>query len=333
MRRISLLAAAAIVTAGIATSVAGAGRKDVTLSLVAYSTPKTVMAKIISAFQQTPAGKGVSFTTSYGPSGDQAKAVAAGLKADLVFLSTGDDVNTLVKAGLVAANWQKQQTYNGNAAYSVVAFAFRGGNPKHIRTWDDLVEPGVQIVTPDPFASGSAKWNVLAAYAAARHEGKTDKQAIAFVTKLFKNVVSQDSSGRNATNTFLAGKGDVLLTYESEAIAAKQAGQNIAYLVPGKSMLIELPIVPIKTSSNLPTVNAFIAFAKGSTGQSIFAQNGYRPVLKGIAKQYRSSFPTRGLTTISSPWFGGWVKVDKRWFDPNTGLMVGIEKAVGGPTG
>src|SRR6516165_4880409 len=151
MRRITLLTIA-IVAAGVASSVAGAGREDGSISLVAYSTPKTAMAKVISAWQQTPAGKGVSFTTSYGPSGDQAKAVAAGLKADVVFLSTGDDVDTLVDAGLV-----------------------------------------------------SAKWHVLAAYAAARREGKTDKQAIAFVTKLFKNVVSQDSSGRNATNTFLAG--------------------------------------------------------------------------------------------------------------------------------
>lgn len=332
MRRIRLLVVA-IVVAGLAASVAGAGRKDASLSLVAYSTPKAVMAKIISAWQQTPDGKGVSFTTSYGPSGDQAKAVAAGLKADLVFLSTGDDVNTLVKAGLVAPNWQKQQTYNGDLAYSVVTFAFRGGNPKHIRTWEDLVKPGVQIVTPNPFSSGSAKWNVLAAYASARRAGKTDKQALAFVTKLFKNVVSQDSSGRNATNTFLSGKGDVLLTYESEAVAARAAGQNLAYLVPNKTMLIELPIVPLKTSSNLSLVAKFIAFAKSPTGQSILAQSGYRPVVKAIAKQYRAGFPTRALTTISNPWFGGWNKVDKRWFDPTNGLMVGIEKAVGGPTG
>ena len=331
MRRITLLTIA-IVAAGVASSVAGAGREDGSISLVAYSTPKTAMAKVISAWQQTPAGKGVSFTTSYGPSGDQAKAVAAGLKADVVFLSTGDDVNTLVDAGLVSPNWQKQ-SYNGNLAYSVVAFAFRGSNPKHLHSWDDLVKPGVQIVTPNPFSSGSAKWNVLAAYAAARREGKTDKQAIAFVTKLFKNVVSQDSSGRNATNTFLAGKGDVLLTYESEAVAAKQAGQNLAYLVPGKTMLIELPVAPIKSSSNLALVNKFIAFGKTAPAQTILAQNGYRPVLRSVAKQYRSSFPTRALTTIGNPWFGGWRKVDKRWFDPQSGLMVSIEKAVGGPTG
>ena len=332
MRRISLLAIA-IVAAGVASSVAGAGREDGSISLVAYSTPKTAMAKVISAWQQTPAGKDVSFSTSYGPSGDQARAVAAGLKADIVFLSTGLDVDTLVDAGLVAKNWQRQETYNGNEAYSVVVFAFRGGNPKHIKTWDDLTKPGVQIVTPNPFSSGSAKWNVLAAYAAARAEGKPDKRAQAFVLRLFKNVVSQDSSGRNATNTFLSGKGDVLLTYESEAIAAQQAGQNVGYLVPAKTMLIELPIVPIKSSSNLALVDKFIAFTKTAPAQTLLAQYGYRPILRSVAKKFRSKFPTRSLVTIDNPMFGGWRKVDKRWFNPQGGLMASIEKAAGGPTG
>jgi sulfate/thiosulfate transport system substrate-binding protein len=331
MRRISLIAVA-IVAAGIVAAVAGASTKGASLSLVGYSTPKTVMGKIIQLWQQTPAGKDVSFTTSYGPSGDQARAVAAGLKADVVFLSTGLDVNTLADAGLVDKGWQSQ-SYGGNEAYSVVVFAFRGGNPKHIRTWKDLIKPGVQIVTPNPFSSGSAKWNVLAAYAAARHQGKSDKQARAFVQTLFKHVVSQDSSGRNATNTFLAGKGDVLLTYESEAVAAQQAGQSIAYLVPSETMLIELPIAPVKTSSNLDLVKKFIAFTKTAPAQELLAQAGFRPVLKSVTKKYRSKFPTRALVTIGNPMFGGWRKVDKRWFDPKSGLMVGIEKAVGGPTG
>jgi len=153
------------------------------------------------------------------------------------------------------------------------------------------------------------------------------------VQKLFHNVVSQDSSGRNATNTFLAGKGDVLLTYESEAIAAQQAGQSIGYLVPAQTMLIELPIAPIKTSSNLDLANKFIAFTKTAQAQDLLAQYGYRPVHKAVAKKYRSKFPTRALVRIGDPLFGGWRKVDKRWFDPQGGLMVGIEKAVGGPTG
>jgi sulfate transport system substrate-binding protein len=332
MRRISLIAIV-IVATGIVASVAGARTRGGSLSLVGYSTPKTVMAKIISAWQQTSAGKDVSFSTSYGPSGDQARAVAAGLNADVVFLSTGLDVDSLVTADLVDKNWQKQQTYNGDEAYSVVVFAFRGGNPKHIRTWDDLVKPGVQIVTPNPFSSGSAKWNVLAAYAAARHEGKTDKQAQAFVQKLFKNVVSQDSSGRNATNTFLAGKGDVLLTYESEAIAAQRAGQNIGYLVPKQTMLVELPIAPIKSSSNLALAKSFIAYTKTPPAQNLLAQYGYRPLLKSVAKTYRRRFPTRALVRISDAMFGGWEKVNRRWFDPSHGIMIGIENSVGGPTG
>src|SRR2546429_9867827 len=149
MRRISLLAVG-ILAAGLAAAAAGASTKGTTLSLVGYSTPKTVMGKIIQLWQQTPDGKDVSFTTSYGPSGDQARAVAAGLKADIVFLSTGLDVNTLVDAGLVSPTWDKQ-SYNGIEANTVVIFAVRNGNPKRIKGWDDLIRPGVQIVTPNPF--------------------------------------------------------------------------------------------------------------------------------------------------------------------------------------
>ena len=241
---------------------AGAASRGTNLSLVGYSTPKTVMGKIISAWQQTPDGNGTSFSQSYGASTDQARAVANGLKADIVFLSTGDDVNMLVDAGLVNSNWNKQ-TYDGIEADTVVVFAVRNGNPKHIKSWDDLIKPGVQVLTPNPFSSGSAKWNVLAAYGAQRHLGKTDKQATAYVQKLFRHVVSQDTSGRNATNTFLAGKGDVLLTYESEAINARLNGQNIQYVVPRQTMLIELPIAVLKTSSNIDQANQFIRFVEG----------------------------------------------------------------------
>ena len=213
------IALGALVAALVVAASAGAAATDTTLNLVAYSTPKTVMSKIISAYQQTPNGNGVSFTQSYGPSTNQAKAVIAGQPADLVFLSTGDDVNQLVDAGLVNQNWD-QQGYSGIAADTVVVFAVRDGNPKHIKGWNDLIKPGVQVVTPNPFSSGSAKWNILAAYDAERHLGKTDAQATAYVKTLFQHVVSQDSSGANATNTFLSGKGDVLLTYESEAINA-----------------------------------------------------------------------------------------------------------------
>src|SRR3954471_22487545 len=271
----------AVLVAALATAaVAAAGTN---ISLVAYSTPKVVMGKIIQAWQQTPDGKDASFSQSYGASTDQARAVAQGLKADVVFLSTGDDVNLLVDQGLVDSKWNRQ-SYDGIGADTVVVFAVRNGNPKHIKGWADLVKPGVQVVTPNPFSSGSAKWNVLAAYGAARRLGKTDKQATAYVQKLFQHVVSQDTSGRNATNTFLAGKGDVLITYESEAINARLTGQDIQYVIPRQSMLIELPIAVLKNSSNKDVANKFIRFVKGNTAQDLFAQYGFRPVVPSVLK-------------------------------------------------
>src|SRR4051794_32869582 len=244
-----------------ALAVASAAAAGTNLSLVGYSTPKAVMGKIISAWQQTPDGKDVSFNQSYGASTDQARAVANGLKADIVFLSTGDDVNLLVDQGLVDAKWNRQ-SYGGIAADTVVVFAVRNGNPKHIKSWSDLIRPGVQVLTPNPFSSGSAKWNILAAYGAERRLGKTDKQATTYVQKLFQHVVAQDTSGRNATNTFLSGKGDVLITYESEALASRAAGQDIQYVIPRQSLLIELPAAVTKDSSNKDTANKFLRYLK-----------------------------------------------------------------------
>jgi sulfate/thiosulfate transport system substrate-binding protein len=309
---------AAVVAALASATVAAAGTN---LSLIGYSTPKTVMGKIIQAWQQTPDGRGVTFTQSYGASTDQARAVAQGLKADVVFLSTGDDVNLLVDQGLVDAKWN-HQSYNGVAADTVVVFAVRNGNPKHVKGWADLVKPGVQVITPNPFSSGSAKWNVLAAYGAERRLGKTDK-----------HVVSQDTSGRNATNTFLAGKGDVLITYESEALAARQNGQNIQYVIPRQSMLIELPIAVLKSSANKDVANKFIRFVKGDAAQDLFGQYGFRPVDKKVAAKYADKFPSRpGIFKIDDKIFGGWRKADDVWFDANKGRMVKIEQQAGGPS-
>jgi sulfate transport system substrate-binding protein len=305
---------------------------DTTLNLVAYSTPKPVMTKIISDFQATPAGQGVSFSQSYGASTTQAKAVIAGQPADLVFLSTGDDVNLLVDAGLVNQNWD-EQGYSGIAADTVVVFALRDGNPKKVKGWNDLIKPGVQVVTPNPFSSGSAKWNVLAAYGAQRHLGKTDAQAIAYEQQLFKNVVSQDTSGSNATNTFLAGRGDVLITYESEAINARLQGRDIQYVIPRQTMLIELPIAVLQGSSNKDVANKFIQFVKSEPEQEVFAQFGFRPVNKQAAAKVAGKFPVRpGQFTINDKTIGGWRAADKKWFDPSKGLMVKIEQATGGPT-
>lgn len=333
MRRLLLVASILLVVFSCA-SAARARQAGTTLNLVAYSTPKPVMGKLITRFQHQPAGQGVSFTQSYGPSGSQAKAIAAGQPADIAFLSTGLDVDTVVDAGLVSKSWTKTP-YNGIAADSVVAFVVRPGNPKHIHGWKDLTKPGVQVVTPDPFPSGSAKWNVLAAYGAMRKAGMSEKKATQFVTKLFKNVVSQPSSGSNAANAFFSGQGDVLITYESEAYAAFAAGKQGALVVPKPTMLIQLPMVATK---NAPAAaKAFIKYAHAPKQQRIFAANGYRPVVKSVLKRsdlasWRKKYNTGPTFNIRDPLFGGWLKAARVWFDLNTGKMVAIERAVGGPT-
>ncbi len=331
MNKLRLLLTA---TGAAALVLATAAEAGTSLSLVAYSTPKPVLAKIIQAYQATSQGSGVSFTQSYGPSTNQAKAVAAGQPADLVFLSTGDDVNLLVDAGLVDQSWS-HQSYSGIAADTVVVFAVRNGNPKHIKGWADLVKPGVQVVTPNPFSSGSAKWNILAAYGAERRLGKTDKQATRFVKQLFEHVVSQDTSGSNATNTFLSGKGDVLITYESEALNAQMQGKNIRYVIPRQTMLIQLPVAVLKGSSNKDAANSFIRFLKSVPAQELFAQYGFRPVNPTVAKEPSvvKKFPARpGIFKIDDRYIGGWRQADKVWFDLRSGRMVQIEQAVGGPS-
>jgi sulfate/thiosulfate transport system substrate-binding protein len=333
MRRLLLFALILPVVFGCA-SAAQARQAGTTLNLVAYSTPKPVMQKLISRFGHQPAGQGVSFTQSYGPSGSQARAIVAGQPADIAFLSTGLDIDTLVTAGLVSKTWTKAPL-GGIVADSVVAFVVRPGNPKHIHGWRDLVKPGVKVVTPDPFSSGSAKWNVLAAYGAMRKSGLNDHKAVQFVTKLFKHVVSQASSGSNAANAFFSGEGDVLITYESEAYAAFAAGQKGQLIVPKPTMLIQLPMVALKSA---PTAaKAFIKYAHAPKQQRIFAANGYRPVVKSVLKRpdlaaWRKKYNTGPAFKIQDKLFGGWLKANRVWFDPNNGRMVAIEQAVGGPT-
>jgi sulfate/thiosulfate-binding protein len=331
MRRIVLTSVAAI--ALVATAVAGAAQHGTSLSLVAYSTPREAYEKLIPMFQATPRGKDVSFTQSYGASGDQARAVQAGLKADIVALSLAPDIDTLVRAGLVDPKWNRQ-SYRGMVTDSVVVFAVRDGNPKHIRSWDDLLKPGVQVITPNPFTSGGARWNVMAAYGAWRKLGKTKPQAQAKLLQLFQHVAVQDKSARDALNTFLAGKGDVLLTYENEAISAELAGQEVQYVIPRSTILIENPIAVIKTSSNRNAANAFIRFLKTPAAQQMFAGRGYRPILKSVLARNQRKFPVRpGQFTIDQLGLGGWTRVQKDFFDPDGGVMATIERKVGGATG
>jgi len=317
----------------VAVAVASAASRGTTLSLVAYSTPREAYAKLIPLYQSTPQGKDVSFSQSYGASGDQARAVVAGLKADVVELSLAPDMDTLVKAGLVDPKWNRR-SYRGMVTDSLVVFAVRDGNPKHIKSWDDLLKPGVEVITPNPFTSGGARWNVIAAYGAWRRLGKTKPQAQAKLLQLFKHVAVQDKSARDALNTFLSGKGDVLLTYENEAIGAQLAGQKVQYVIPRSTVLIENPIAVIKSSSNKDAATAFVRWLKTHAAQQVFADRGYRPVVKSVLAKNRKTFPVRpGQFTIDQLGLGGWNKVQKDFFDPDSGVMAGIEGKVGGATG
>ena len=300
------------------------------LALVAYSTPKKAYDALTAAFEKTTAGKGVGFSESFGASGSQSRAVDTGQPADIVAFSTTPDMTRLVKDKLVAPTWDANAE-KGMSSDSVVVFVVRKGNPKHITGWDDLIKPGVDVITPNPSTSGSARWNILAGYGAELKEGKTPAQALAYVrTLLTKNVSVQDSAASAALQTFTGGKGDVLLDYESDAIAAEKAGDAIQYIIPKQTILIQLPIAVLENSPNKYPADLFIQYLKEEPAQVLFGQKGFRPVNPAAAKQFK--FPVRpGEITINDPVLGGYTAVENRWFATGA-LMDQIESAVGGPT-
>src|SRR6266542_2866621 len=245
MRRISLSLLLVLAFPALA---AGSAR-DTKLTLVAYSTPKEAYGQLIPAFQKTAAGNGVSFSQSYGSSGEQSRAVAAGLNADLVAFSLEPDITFLVQKGLVSPSWNKDK-WKGMVTRSVVVFVVRDGNPKKLKSWNDLLKPGVQVITPNPFTSGGARWNVMAAYGGALRAGKTPRQAVDYLGKLWKHVVAQPSSAREGLTAFLNGRGDVFLAYENEALFAQKKGQPVQFVIPKATILLETPIAVTSTSKH-----------------------------------------------------------------------------------
>jgi sulfate/thiosulfate-binding protein len=319
-----LLTLAALLAAGCGTS-GSSGNGGPKLALVAYSTPREAYQALIPAFQKTAAGNGANFSQSYGASGDQSRAVANGLNADVVALSLEPDMRKLVDAGLVARDWNAD-AYKGMVSDSVVALVVRKGNPRGIHTWTDLVRPGVEVITPNPFSSGGARWNVMAAYGAQIEQGRSEAQATAYLEQLFRNVPVQDKSARQALQTFVGGKGDVMIAYENEAIAAQQARQPVDYVIPDQTILIENPIAVLSKSRNPARATAFVDFARSPEGQAIFAAKGYRPVNPRAAKA--AGFPQpAGLFTIAD--LGGWDQVTRHFFDKGSGVMADIERKVG----
>ncbi|MGC5168305.1 extracellular solute-binding protein [Luteimicrobium sp. DT211] len=325
--RAAVVAATAALALGLAACSGSSSAAD-KVAVVGYSVPQPAYDALEAAFQKTDAGKGVTFTSSFGASGSQSKAVAAGQKADYVAFSVGPDVQNLVPAK-VDAGWDADAT-KGNVSDSVVVIVTRKGNPVHIAGWDDLVKPGVKIVTADPASSGSAKWNILAAYEHEVATGGSEADAKAYLTKFFGNTVSRASSGAVALTQFLGGTGDVLISYENEAIAARQAGNDVDYVVPDDTFLIENPAAVTKTAGE-PAKN-FLAFVKSDDGQKIFASKGFRPVSTTVevgtvegANDPAKPFPTpEHVTTIAD--LGGWDAVNKKFFG-DAGLVTAIEGA------
>ena len=307
----------------------GQSAADTTLTLVAYAVPEPGWSKIIPAFAATPEGKGVGVTTSYGASGDQSRAVVDGKPADIVNFSVEPDVSRLVKANKVASDWNKDVT-KGIPFGSVVTLVVRKGNPKNIRDWDDLLQPGVEVVTPSPLSSGSAKWNLLAPYAATSNGGQNQQAGLDFVTKLVnEHVRTRPGSGREATDVFLQGSGDVLISYENEAINIERQGKPVEHINPPQTFKIENPVAVVTTSAHLDKATALKNFLYTPEGQKIWAQAGFRPVDPAVAAEFTADFPVpQKLWTITD--LGGWSAVDPALFDKENGAITKIYKKATG---
>jgi sulfate/thiosulfate transport system substrate-binding protein len=309
-----------------ATSAGGAGEGgETTLALVAYSTPREVYAQLTQDFAATDAGAGVSFQESYAASGEQSRAVAAGLPADVVAFSLEPDVTRLVDEGLVDGSWSDDE-HGGMVSDSVVVFAVRKGNPEGIRTWDDLTREGIEVITPNPFTSGGAQWNVMAAYGARLERGESEEEAVEYLRRLFRNVSVQDKSAREALQTFVGGKGDVLIAYENEAILARSKGEDLDYVVPDETILIENPIAVVGDGANAAAARAFVDFARSPAAQRVFGEAGYRPVLEEVLAEFDYPAPPQ-LFTIAD--LGGWGSVRERFFDVEGGVMADIQRELG----
>ncbi|WP_372730037.1 sulfate ABC transporter substrate-binding protein [Nocardioides sp.] len=328
----AVLAASLLGISALAGCAASGAESTTTVRVVGYSVLQAANESVLEDFLATDAGAGVRFTESYGASGDQSRAVLAGQPADEVHLSLEPDVTKLVDDGLVAADWKDNAT-RGICTQSIVVMVVRPGNPQNISTWSDLVEPGVEIVTPNPASSGSAKWNLLAAYGSVLAEGGSEAEAQQYLTALFAHAVALPDSGRDATTAFTGGTGDVLLSYENEAILARQSGADFDYVVPESSILIQNPCAV--TVDAPPAAQAFLEFQKTETAQQGYAQTGYRPlvnvtdlVVKG-ANDERNPFPEPKVLLTVDQDFGGWADANVRFFDAGKGIITMIQAEAG----
>jgi sulfate/thiosulfate transport system substrate-binding protein len=323
---------AALLTLVAAIAVAGCGGSDNgssssdsgSLDIVGYSTPEAVYEEALEpGFEATPDGVDVSFSNSFGASGDQSRAVEAGQPASVVHFAQGGDMIRLVESGQVAPDWDKQQ-YKGIAQDSVMVLTVRKGNPEGLESIDDLLTEDVEIITPNPSSSGAARWNIMAIYGSQLHQGKSEQEALDAVKTVLEKTVVQPGSARDALAAFTQGEGDVLLGYENEAIKAQEEGEEVDYVIPPSTILIETPIAVTKDAPE--AAQKFLDYIWSDAGQEIWAENGYRPVNPDLVDP--KQFPTpKDLITIDE--FGGWEKVNDEFFDDETGSVAEIERELG----
>ena len=314
------------------TTTGGGAASGSELSLVAFSVPKPAYDELQKDFSASADGKGVTWKSSYGASGDQARAVISGLAADYVGFSLATDMTKLVDKNLVAKDWDAGSN-KGIVSSSVVLIAVRKGNPLGIKGWADLTKPGVKIVTPNPGSSGSARWNVLAAWSQITSNGGSEADATAYLTKYYQNIVSLPSSGREATSAFTSGTGDVLISYENEAIAARQSGADVDYIIPDTTLKIENPGAVTVTAPD--SAKKFLAYAISDDGQKVFAKHGFRPINPSVApgtiegaNDPANPFPTvKKLVTIDD--LGGWSAAATKFFDEKSGIVTKIQDLSG----
>jgi len=318
----SLIAAFAIVLGLV---ISAPAQNAVKLLNVSYDPTRELYQDFNAAFAkywQAKAGQTVTIEQSHGGSGKQGRAVIDGLQADIVTLALAYDIDAIAQnAKLIPADWQKRLPDNSTPYTSTIVFMVRKGNPKHIKDWDDLVKPGISVITPNPKTSGGARWNYLAAWGyALKKSGGNEAAAKDFVGHLYKNVPVLDSGARGATTTFVQREiGDVLLAWENEAfLSIKELGPDkVEIVVPSLSILAEPPVSivdkVVDKRGTRKVAEAYLNYLYTPEGQEIVARNYYRPRLDSVAKKYASTFPKLNLITIDDT-FGGWQKAQKTHF-------------------
>ncbi|BBB91902.1 MAG TPA: sulfate ABC transporter substrate-binding protein [Methylomusa anaerophila] len=301
----------------------GKAAEPVKLLNVSYDPTRELYKEFNESFAdywKNKTGQTVTIQQSHGGSGAQARTVREGIEADVVTLALAYDIDELATAGLIPADWQKRLANNSTPYTSTIVFLVRKGNPKNIKDWDDLVKPGVSVITPNPKTSGGARWNHLAAWGyALKKNGNNEAQAKEFIAKLYQNVPVLDSGARGATTTFVErGIGDVLLAWENEALLAeKELGKDkFEIVVPSISILAEPPVTIVDKivdkKGTREVAQAYLEYLYTDKGQELAAKHFYRPRSEAIAQKYASQFPKVSLITIAD--LGGWTEAQTKHF-------------------